>query len=84
MSVINAEFIPTAGHGYLRVRRIDVWNLDVRPSAYSPMDAYDVYLEEDADATTFLSEAQAKGFTVKITEGSQQDATDAYIEFLKK
>ena len=83
MKVINADFIPTAGHGYLRVRRTIAWALDVRPSPYSPMDAYDVYFEQDADATTFLSEAHDKGYTVKITEHPQYEAVDAYIEFLK-
>jgi hypothetical protein len=83
VKVINADFIPTAGHGYLRVKRIIAWGLDVRPSPYSPMDAYDVYFEQDADATTFLSAAQEKGYTVKITEHPQYEAVDAYIEFLK-
>lgn len=66
---LEFDFIRTEGHGYLKVshdliRRICHHAGEI--SKYSGMDNEYVYLEEDSDATMFLSFAQTKGYTWKI------------------
>lgn len=47
-------FIITAGHGYLVVRKDDMYADRVKPSQYSFEGKYAYYLEEDCEAGQFI------------------------------
>jgi len=82
MSMVIAEFYPTAGHGYMRVSHFDMMRVGVSPSGYSPRDTTDVYLEEDVDAQVFLRTAFDKGIPVDVLEMQQDSEMEDYIESL--
>ncbi len=82
MSMVVAEFYPTAGHGYMRVSHYDMMRVGVSPSGYSPRDTTDVYLEEDVDAQVFLRTAFDKGIPVDVLQMQQDSEMEAYIETL--
>ena len=82
MSMVVAEFYPTAGHGYMRVSHYDMMRVGVSPSGYSPRDTTDVYLEEDVDAQVFLQTAYERGIAVQVLHIQQDSEMEANIETL--
>ena len=68
MSERTYTFYSDPGHAWLEVPRQDVRTLGVEVSHYSYMRGPLAYLEEDCDASAFLTAAKSAGWTVTIRE----------------
>ena len=65
-------FYTDPGHGWLKVSIADLerLGLDESISKYSYMRGDYAYLEEDCDASLFLTEAKSKGWVLTIKESN--------------
>lgn len=67
---ITRKFYADPGHGWLAVPYADLVELGIKEeiSTYSYMTGTTVFLEEDRDASIYMTAAKAKGWTVKIKQ----------------
>jgi hypothetical protein len=67
---VNLTFHNDAGHGWLEMplRLFNGLYIADKISGYSYIDTFNVYLEEDCDASIAISALRDLGFTVTFTE----------------
>ena len=73
------------GHGWLKVHLSDLYDIDMDPgqfTAYSYRDNDWLYLEEDCDASTFLSNYERLRGNFRINE--KYDDRDSFVRNLPR
>lgn len=75
MATVTKKFHSDAGHGWLAVKihELKMLGIEGSISPYSYVRGGTVYLEEDADAPTFINAMQVKGIEVMVDEGPSRD-----------
>ena len=70
MATIKKYFHSDSGHGWLAVKRTEVYNLGIadKITTFSYQKGKTVYLEEDTDLTTFKTALESTGVTLEIKE----------------